>query len=143
MPIVAAARGVSFSGIEPATQELSSPMPSPWGTVIPAATAAAAADGLDRVAGMIKKAVYRRRYWTFPAPANPGPPLAPRSDFDEGRAPLCRRAAAWRRGREAPCECAAACAPWQRGRRRSSREHGTVTRKPPRAPKGDLAMQLG
>jgi hypothetical protein len=57
MPIVAA--GVLFSGIEPAKQELSSPMPSPWGTVTPAATAAAAADALDRVAGMIKKAVYR------------------------------------------------------------------------------------
>ena len=53
------AAGVSFSGIEPATQELSSPMPSPWGTVSPAAAAAAAADALDRVAGMIKKAVYR------------------------------------------------------------------------------------
>jgi hypothetical protein len=57
MPIVAA--GVSFSGIEPATQELSSPRPSPWGTVAPAAAAAAAADSFDRVAGMIKKVVYR------------------------------------------------------------------------------------
>ena len=52
-------RGRLFSGIEPAKQELPSPMPSPWGTVTPAATAAAAADALDRVAGMIKKAVYR------------------------------------------------------------------------------------
>jgi hypothetical protein len=54
MPIVAA--GVSFSGGENARPQLSSPAQSLWGT---AAIAAAAANALDRVAGMIKKVVYR------------------------------------------------------------------------------------
>jgi hypothetical protein len=49
---------VSFSGSEIARQKLSSPTQSLWGTAA-AATAAAAADALDRVAGMIKKAAYR------------------------------------------------------------------------------------
>ena len=53
------AAGVSFSGSENARQELSAPTQSLWGTAATAATAAAAADALGRVAGMIKKAVYR------------------------------------------------------------------------------------
>ena len=57
MLIVAA--GVSFSGSENARQELSCPTQSIWGTAATAVTAAAAADALGRVAGMIKKAVYR------------------------------------------------------------------------------------
>jgi hypothetical protein len=56
MLIVAA--GVSFSGSESARQELSSPTRSQWGTAA-IATAAAAVDALDGLAGMIKKAVYR------------------------------------------------------------------------------------
>jgi len=57
MPIVAA--GVSFSGSETARQDLSSRLNRYGGTAATAATAAAAADASDRVAGMIKKAVYR------------------------------------------------------------------------------------
>ena len=52
-------RGVSFSGSETAGQKLSSPTQLLWDTAATATTAAAAADALDRVAGMIKKAVYR------------------------------------------------------------------------------------
>jgi hypothetical protein len=53
MLIVAA--GVSFSGSENARQELSFLTES----LCTAAAAAAAAEALDRVAGMIKKTVYR------------------------------------------------------------------------------------
>jgi hypothetical protein len=56
MLIVAA--GVWFSGGENARPQLSSPAQSLCGTAATVSTAAAAADALDRVAGMIKKTVY-------------------------------------------------------------------------------------
>jgi hypothetical protein len=50
---------IVFSGSKNARQQLVPPTQSLCGTAATVSTAAAAADSLDRVAGMIKKAVYR------------------------------------------------------------------------------------